>query len=57
VFGNLVEARVLCEAYRVWYNEYLPHSAKKCITLNRFEAGEENKLPVSIHAGLEGEAA
>jgi len=26
-FGSLVEAQVLCESYRLWYNEQRPHSA------------------------------
>jgi len=57
VFGSLVEAQVLCEAYRIWYNEHRPHSALKYMTPNRFAAGEEYKLPVPLQAGLEGAAA
>lgn len=56
-FGSMEEARVLCEAYRRWYNEARPHSALKYMTPNEFAAGCENSLPVPVQPGLAGAAA
>jgi putative transposase len=57
VFGSLVEAQVLCEAYRRWYNEARPHSSLKDMTPNEFAAGEKISWPVPPQAGLAGAAA
>jgi putative transposase len=56
-FGSMEEARILCEAYRRWYNEARPHSSLKNKTPNEFAATEENRLPVPVQPGLAGAAA
>lgn len=57
VFGSLVEAIVLCEAYRVWYNEVRRHSSLANQTPAAFAAKVKNLGLVLGHPGLVGAAA